>query len=141
MNYSDYAKKLTSLKPAKEVFVAFLDILGFSGFVRKNSHEAVIEIYQSHFRFMIDLSLAEVAEQHLGNSAWLENLVSQDDLAPKLDNVTLNCMTISDSIILSTSSCEMKDFIELVATVRNLMAKLLNFGFPLLCAALLLRVC
>lgn len=134
MNYAEYVKKLTALKPAREVFVAFLDILGFSRFVRANTHADVIAIYQSFFRPTIDFSLAEVAEQKLGQSLWLkymEQSENHDDLAPKLDNVLLNCMTISDSIILSTSGCELTDFLTLIATVRNLMARSLYFGFPL----------
>lgn len=134
MNYAEYAKKLTSLKPAREVFAAFLDILGFSGFVRANSHADVIATYQSFFRPTIDFSLAEVAEQRIGDSLWLKSISdseNHDDLAPKLDNVILNCMTISDSIILSTSSSELRDLLTLIATVRNLMARSLYYGFPL----------
>jgi hypothetical protein len=133
VSYEEYAKRITNLKLSREGFVAFLDILGFSGFVRKNSHDDVIAIYQSFFRPIIDFSLAEVAEQKLGSSKWLKCIEESEDndLAPKLDNITLNCMTISDSIILSTSGYELTDFITLVATVRNLMARSLYFGFPL----------
>lgn len=134
MNYAQYAKKLTSPKPAREVFVAFLDILGFSNFVRQNSHEDVVAIYQTFFRPSIDFSLAEVAEQRIDDSLWLKSITDSEnyeDLAPKLDNVILNCMTISDSIVLTTSGAELRDLLTLIATVRNFMAKSLYFGFPL----------
>lgn len=134
MGFAEYAKKLTGLKPAREVFVAFLDILGFSNFIRENSHAGVITAYQAIFRSLIDFTLAEVAEQISEKSLWLKSMGDPeniDDLEPKLDNVTINCVTMSDSIILSTSGCDFKDFLVLIATVRNLMARTLYFGFPL----------
>lgn len=133
MNFTEYSKKLKSIKPANEVFVAFLDILGFSDCVRKNTHENLIAIYQSYLRPIIDMSLTEAAEQIVKDSAWLEQIEADthDNIAPKLDNVTLSCLTISDSIILSTAGNTLTDFMTLLATVRNLMARALYFGLPL----------
>lgn len=134
MNFIEYSKELKGIKPAQEVFVAFLDILGFSGFVRNNTHDNLIAIYQSFFRPIIDMSLTEAAEQITKNSSWIEqiqNADSQEPIAPKLDKVTISCLTISDSIILSTRGNEFRDFLILLATVRNLMARTLYFGFPL----------
>jgi hypothetical protein len=59
MNFIAYSKELKGIKPAQEVFVAFLDILGFSGFVRNNTHDNLTAIYQSFFRPIIDMSLTE----------------------------------------------------------------------------------
>lgn len=134
MNFAEYTKKLTSLKSPQKVFIAFLDILGFSKFIEVNSHEDVIKIYQSCLRMPLDFSLAEAAEQALQDSLWLKDVLdvkNPDASAPKLDNVQLNCISISDSIILSTTDCKMRDFIILIATVRNFLAKSLWFGFPL----------
>ncbi|HIC7357844.1 TPA: hypothetical protein ACW6D3_001167 [Legionella pneumophila] len=134
MNFIEYSKELKEIKPAQEVFVAFLDILGFSDFVRKNTHDNLIAIYQSFFRPIIDMSLTEAAEQITQNSSWIEqiqNANTQEFIAPKLDNVTINCLTISDSIILSTNGNLFTDFLTLLTTVRNLMARSLYFGFPL----------
>ncbi len=131
MNFEDYIKKITALKPAKEVFVAYLDILGFSDFVKGRSHDDLIAMYQSFVRTNIDYSLAEAAERILENSSWLKEMEETGNLAPQFDNVTLNCITASDSIILSTSGNEFKDFMRLVVTVRNFMATSLLSGFPL----------
>lgn len=67
------------------------------------------------------MSLTEATEQITRNSSWIEQIINADTqelLAPKLDNVTLNCLTISDSIILSTSSNVFTNFLTLLATVR-----------------------
>lgn len=134
MNYIEYSEKSRKIKPAQEVFVAFLDILGFSGFVRKNTHENLIAIYQSYLRPIIDMSLSEAAEQIMKNSSWIKQIEttnSHESMAPKLDNVTMSCLTISDSIILSSAGNALTDFMTLLATVRNVMARALYFGFPL----------
>lgn len=133
MNFEDYAKKITSLKPAREVFVACLDVLGFSGFACEKSHDDLVAMYQSYVRPNVDYSLAEVAEQVLEDSPWLKEMESSGarNLAPMFDNVTLNCISASDSIILSTSGSELRDFMRLVTTVRNFMARSFFSGFPL----------
>lgn len=80
------------------------------------------------------MSLSEAAEQIVKDSSWIEQIEKADTyelMAPKLDNVTLRCLTISDSIILSTAGNEFTDFMTLLATVRNLLARALYFGLPL----------
>lgn len=134
MNSTDYIKKLTSIKPARNVFVCCLDILGFSDFVENVEHDVLVKTYQAILRTITDNSLAEVAEQIVIDSQWLKDVKSSQvdiDLVPKLDNVTLHCITISDSIILATDGCELRDFMNLAATVRNLMVRMLYFGLPL----------
>ncbi|MDP3561373.1 MAG: hypothetical protein Q8R83_04255 [Legionellaceae bacterium] len=133
MSYEAYAKQITQIKPAAPVFVAFLDILGFSDFVKNNSHAEVVKIYQAVFRSIIDMTLTETAEQLLPESQWLKDITNPNnhDLSPKLDNVSINVLSISDSIILSTTDDEFKNLIKLIATVRNIMARTLYFGFPL----------
>ncbi|MFT4060271.1 MAG: hypothetical protein QM652_12070 [Legionella sp.] len=133
MNYTDYAEQITELNPATNVFVAFLDILGFSGFVKQNTHSDVVKIYQSVFRCTIDMTLAETAEQLIPDSQWLKDIIDTNnyDMSQKLDNVSINVLSISDSIILATTDDKFTSFIKLVAAVRNIMARTLYFGFPL----------
>ena len=133
MNYAAYAKQITQLNPPNNVYIAFLDILGFSNFVRQNTHSDVIKIYQSVFRCTIDMTLAETAEQVVPDSQWLKDIIDPNnyDMSPKLDNVSINVLSISDSIILATTDDKFTSFIKLVATVRNIMARTLYLGFPL----------
>ncbi|QMT61828.1 hypothetical protein [Legionella sp. PC997] len=129
-----YAHQLKNINQPQEVFLAFLDILGFSEFVKNNDHQKVIEIYQCVIRPMIDLSITEAAEQLVVNSSWIKQVNTSDvndNLTPKFDNVVLHCTAISDSILLSTPDNTFKSLIILLATVRNLMAKLIYLGFPL----------
>lgn len=134
MNIHNYSKKIKQIKPAKLAYVAFLDILGFGNFILNNDHDEAVAKYQAIVRTSIDLSLTETAEQGKNDSEWIEAVnKSKDyfDLEPKLINVALSSPTMSDSLLLSTDDNTFKSFITLLATVRNLMAKLLYQGFPL----------
>lgn len=124
----NYAQQLINLKPQGEAFVAFIDILGFSNFVLNNSHFEVIKQYQCKIRALIDISLAESAAQISGRSPWRKT--DNGDLEPDMRDVSINCFSASDSIIFWASNNSTADLIKLMVTVRNLMAKLIHFGFP-----------
>ncbi|BCA93817.1 hypothetical protein TUM19329_01780 [Legionella antarctica] len=134
MTTLNYAQQLKNINPPQEKFIAFLDILGFSEFIKNNEHRTAIEKYQCMIRPMIDLSLTETAEQITKDSSWIEEVSKSDNydnLEPKFDNVILQCGAMSDSVLLSTPDNTLRSLIILLATVRNLMAKLFFLGFPL----------
>jgi hypothetical protein len=94
MEFNDYFQRL-QIKPPHEVYFAFLDILGYSGFINNNDPKSAAVIYQSYVRCMVDFSLTETAEQLQPESSWLKDISDIEkalNLAPKLDNVTLKCV-------------------------------------------------
>lgn len=134
MTYEEYFKNLKHVNPGKKVYVAFLDVLGFSCFVENNSHDDTIKLYQCVIQPILDLSLTETAEQTDPHSVWIQDLKNpskQVDLAPNLKNCILGSVMISDSIIISTQDDANKSLIMLIGTVRNFMARMLGMGFPL----------
>lgn len=106
MKLQNYIDKLENNKPAKNVYVAFLDILGFSGFVSNNAHEDVLNRYRI-IRYLSDITLTEVAELGIKDSQWLKELhKSRDyfDIEPSFDNVMLSSIVIPDFITLASKS-------------------------------------
>jgi hypothetical protein len=121
----------SSDKKSSKVFVAFLDILGFSQFIKKNSHDVVLKFYQQ-FCEMIQISTAQTAQAAF-QKPWF-NLVPHNDgsqaVMANLDNTKINSFLMSDSIIFWTQSDSMKSFVELVATVKNFLICQFTIGFP-----------
>ena len=133
MGIDSYIKKLEESEKAEKVFVAFLDVLGFSSFILNNSHEEMMKRYRI-IRYLVEVSLTEVAELGVENSPWIKALKkSKDyfDIEPMFDNVKLHSTLIPDFLVVTTQDDTLASLMTLIATIRNIMGKLLYFGFPL----------
>ena len=107
-----------------DVYVSFLDVLGFKDLVYNNSHESLVGKYQNLFALNAELSLSNgaftVIEQH-GNRVAVADRTK----------INVNSLVISDSIILWTNNASMKSFIDVVVATRNLLIQGIFVGLPL----------
>lgn len=100
------------------VFVAFLDILGFKDLVERNTHEQLEEIYSKFFTGVEKNSeLFELLSQILKNDKGI--------------NTTVQSVIISDSIVLWSIDDTIDNFNMLVMAVRLLIIQSFGQGIPL----------
>lgn len=97
-----------------QVFVAFLDILGFKELVERNPQSKLDSIYSSILEVIDDV--------HSRNKNIRETIL------PKLN---LEIVNISDSIVLTTSDDSFESFFVLVHAVRKMLTTFLRKGVPL----------
>jgi len=107
----------------KNHYIAFLDILGFKDLIENNQLDDVIKLYDK-FEPSLLYSMA------FTNLEWRSKNLKNSDL-PGLDNMPLNSLMISDSILIWTDSDSGKDFIQLLNTVKYHFQLALSYGVPL----------
>lgn len=100
------------------VYVAFLDILGFKDLVERNTHEELEIIYAQFFNSVKENdelfeALSKILQGHKGI------------------NTTVQSIIISDSIVLWTKDDDINNFNMLVLAVRILIIKSFEIGIPL----------
>jgi hypothetical protein len=114
-----------------KVYLAFLDILGFSNFIKENTHQDAVNIYNNLFRVGIQLASAKVAQTIRGKS-FFQNVDGKEGMVkPILENVRIRSIVISDTVIFWTESDSLIDFSELTVTVWQAMNFLFSAGLPL----------
>ena len=108
----------------QSTFVAFLDILGFSDLVTKNSHDELITIYKQ---------LDFCVQSALSNFNYSVSLKGKRPMEyiHNLEATTVNSMTISDSIILWTNDDSIDSFRNLILTTNFLLYECFSVGLPL----------
>ena len=107
-----------------EVYVAYLDILGFKDIVYNNTHENLIRIYQN--------LIISNTEWSLSGGAF--NVVEQDGKSfaiADLDKIKVNSLAVSDNLIIWTHDKSMKSFINLIIAARNILVAGVFVGIPM----------
>lgn len=108
--------------PNSEVkYIAFLDILGFKDLVAKNGHAELVR------KFNLILVTLELS---LSQGKYVLS-TSGDKAVADLNNARINCLTISDSVILWTDDSSMKSFVDLIVVLFQFMQGAFASGFPL----------
>ncbi len=103
-------------------YFAFLDILGFRGLVRNNSHAELVDLYKRLVNFPVEFYTKYHKESQDAKKERLKEYFNPTDL--KLVN-------ISDSIMLWTKNSRESSLIELVSAVKMLMQISISVGIPL----------
>ncbi len=106
-------------------YVAFIDILGFKDLVNNNTHEELEKIYKKSFEINLQLSLSN------GLYKIVKDNQDKNITVADISNSKINSLMISDSIILWTDNISMKNFIDMLIVVRNLLNNGFIFGTPL----------
>ena len=107
-----------------EVYVAFLDVLGFDSLVRHNSHEILKQVYSDALMEGLCLGLSN------GNYCISErdgNRYFTNDV----DSTPVNSLVVSDSIIIWSNDDASDSFRNIVSVVRGIMAHSCFKGLPL----------
>lgn len=107
-------------KDYKHIYLSLLDILGFSDFVKANSHDEITVIYDSLFQVIVQGCLCHGKVDVHGTAAKLRESAIQ-----------LNSLMISDSVLLWSDTDSKADFEEIVWVTRAIMDSSFRTGLPL----------
>ena len=110
----------------KKKYIAYLDILGFKDLVNNNTPERVYELYDKVFFQIFTLSLSNGRVQ-LFNRNDSKTLSMQIET----EKITVNSITISDSIIIWTDDNSMISFTNIIEVVRTFLNYMFKTGIPL----------
>ncbi len=115
-----------------QVFVAYLDILGFSNFIENTSHKEAVSKYQI-ISIHLQKALAHVANIPT-NTPWFKTSLDHAGRAiacANLEQINIHSLVVSDSIILWTSNRNAKALFDLIVTVKTFMLGMFYAGLPL----------
>ena len=118
-NISSYDVKMYLCKKNIMIYLAFLDILGYSKIVEKNTHEKLIKIFDDAIAAIL-LGLSQ-------NSLVTINNKTQIDIS----KIPVHCKIISDSIILWTDDSKEDTLIKLIISTKLIMKYCFQLGLPL----------
>src|SRR5580704_4957903 len=96
-------------------FVAFLDVLGFSDLVRQVKHDQLMRIHEN---LLVPISQASLTR---GKHRVVPVAGGGQIAVPDLSNAVANLLIVSDSIVVYSNADGMKDFIDVLAVMRNLL--------------------
>ena len=109
----------------KETFVAFLDVLGFRDIVYNNNHESLTKIYD-------DLLLPAVQiGATMGEFQSIKGKDGQNLIVADLDQLKVNALVVSDSIMFWTDDTTREDFVLLIGAIRQLLHSSFFIGLPM----------
>ncbi|MFL5765772.1 MAG: hypothetical protein ACJ77K_17635 [Bacteroidia bacterium] len=108
----------------KEVFIAFLDILGFKDLVNNNTHSDLTRKINN-----LLIPTVESALTH-GNSITVEREGKQVRIAD-IKEIKINSLSISDSVMFWTNDRSLESFIQITTTVRQILNNTFYMGLPM----------
>jgi hypothetical protein len=108
-----------------QVFLAFLDVLGFKDFVKNNDHGKVARVYDNLFSPNAELAASRGKFKVVSHPDGGQRAIAD------LGQAVVSSMVISDSIILWTKDGSMRSFIDIVAVTRSLLVLSIYAGLPL----------
>ena len=114
----------TSTYKQLNCFVAFLDILGFKEMVERNEFDKLMRIYENFF-------LSNAALAAAGGTIKLIETDKGQRATADLTKATVECLIVSDSVLLWTSDNKMTSFIELCIVVAKLIFAGIRTGLPI----------
>lgn len=104
-------------------YLAFLDILGFKDLIEANSLDYLTTLYKK-------FEPALLYSFSMTNTAFrLENIESSK--LPKLPDMHLNSLIISDSVIIWSDNDNANSFVDIIAAVRHFLNLSFVLGLPL----------
>lgn len=104
----------------KNSFVAFFDILGFKNMVEKNSHEDLMEIYETGLYECLD------------NSEEATNLILGMITPPnEMESLKIKIYVISDSIIFIQDNLTQRGLLYIISYCRMLIGSAMADGIPI----------
>jgi hypothetical protein len=104
----------------KEVYLAYFDLLGFKEFINNNEDKELMRRMGHVFRD-IEMSLGQDKYQEPHNGIVLADISKSK----------LNCLNISDTIIVWTSDCELDSLKELLNVAYDFNWRMNGYNFPL----------
>lgn len=105
------------LESTDQCYIASLDILGFSAFVKNNEHHRLIDLIES---FVNKIK----ADRDLINAEYLK--IVDDEITEEVKS-----LIISDTIILYSSKAEIESFLKIVLLIQILLTNSFLSGIPL----------
>ena len=103
----------------KEVYIAYFDFMGFSNFIENNENKIITR--------RIGNILSDL-ERCLSKNNRYEN---DWKLYADLSNIKLNCLNISDTILVWTNDCELVSLNNLIEFVYEFNISQNQYNFPL----------
>jgi len=106
----------------KSPYFAFLDVLGYSNLVRKNTHDALVKLYQ-------DLFTAQMNQVERN----LQDLIATraEKLGERYTDPGIRIVNFSDSIMLWTAHGQPSALREIILAVSSLLSLSMSQGLPL----------
>lgn len=104
----------------REVYIAYFDFMGFKEFIQNNDDETLI-IRMGHIFRDIEMSLGQGQYQEPRNGLMLADV----------SHSKLNCLNISDTVIMWTNECELESLKELIDVAYDFNWRENGFNFPL----------
>lgn len=104
----------------KEVYLAYFDLLGFKEFILKNNDTHISKRMEHVFRDL-ETSLCQ------GNGYIINNGIGIADIS----KFKLQCLVISDTILIWTNDCESYSLIEFLNVAYDFNCRMIRFNFPL----------
>ena len=105
-------------------YVAFLDVLGFKDMVENSCHTKLYNVYKNLF-----ISNAEMALSN-GKYKVVEGQDGEVAVAD-LSEIQVQCLVVSDSVILWANDASMKSFIDICVTAGRLVLAGVYTGLPM----------
>lgn len=103
-----------------EVYIAYFDLLGFKEFIQNNEDEILIKRMEHIFRD-IEICLGQGKYQDMPNGIILADV----------SRSKLNCLNISDTVIIWTNDCAMESLKELISVAYEFNWREIEYNFPL----------
>lgn len=107
-----------------DCFIAFLDILGFKEMVEQNETQKLLNFYEN--AFLIPLQLAAS-----GGAVTYANGANGAQAFADLSKAKVECLIISDSVLIWSPDHYMTSFIDLCVTVGKAIVMGIYTGIPL----------
>lgn len=104
----------------KEVYLAYFDFMGFKEFIQNNSDESLMRRMGHIFRD-IEICLGQGKYKEPRDGVILSDVSSSK----------LNCLNISDTVIIWTNDCELDSLKELINVAYEFNWREIGFNFPL----------
>jgi hypothetical protein len=105
-------------------YVAFIDVLGFSDFVRRSDPALIERLYRTFE------NVAQMALTH-GKYILVDRGDGEQVAVPDFSHAAANMMIVSDSIILDSDRADMKGFIDVAVVLQRLLCHAFYVGLPL----------
>jgi hypothetical protein len=105
-------------------FVAFLDVLGFSDFVRHSDHEDVLSVYQNLLLMVAHMTVTGGKYRHIDDG-------THKGIMADLEQARANLLIVSDSIVVYSNAAGMKDFINVLLVTYKMLSLGFFVGLPL----------
>lgn len=119
---------ITQTTEKNPVFLAYLDILGFSKYILNNSHDSAVGTFDLIHRG-VELALAIPVQTDRKEATIIRNEPNKHGQIV-IKNVKIRSIVISDTIVFWTEDSSIQAFYDLLETVKQFMRNTFINGFP-----------